>query len=135
MLAKAYSISLTTDACQLSTGDSYVAVTGHWIDDNWSLLSCVLGYSASNGMWAISSGVVLLCDFATCSQPHGTTDGSAGQGPRPSQVRSRVSGGLRHNRQRLDHVGRVGAPGQGRSLRGVRSVCVPSPAAVNQARS
>jgi hypothetical protein len=49
MLAKASSIALTTDACALLTGDSYVAVTAHWIDEHWNLLSAVLGCSACNG--------------------------------------------------------------------------------------
>ena len=32
----------------MPTGDSYVAVTGHWISSEWELLSAVLGVSISN---------------------------------------------------------------------------------------
>ena len=51
------SISLKTDSATLPTGESFVAVTGHWIDRvtsdtsgkcNWKLLSTVLAVSVEN---------------------------------------------------------------------------------------
>ena len=41
-------MSLTTDAAKMPTGDSYVAVTCHWISTDWCLMSAVLGVSISN---------------------------------------------------------------------------------------
>ena len=35
--------------CSMHTGDSYVAVTAHWLDPQWNMMSCVLGVSMSNG--------------------------------------------------------------------------------------
>ena len=35
MLKQSSSVSLTTDAAKMSTGDSYVAITGHWISSGW----------------------------------------------------------------------------------------------------
>eukprot|EP00731_Ephydatia_muelleri_P008632 Em0004g970a len=32
----------------MHTGDSYVAVTAHWLDAEWRMMSCVLGVSISN---------------------------------------------------------------------------------------
>ena len=48
ILQQSTSVSLTTDAAKMPTGDSYVAVTGHWISSDWELLSAVLGVSISN---------------------------------------------------------------------------------------
>ena len=48
LLQQSTSVSLTTDAAKMPTGDSYVAVTGHWISSDWELLSAVLGVSISN---------------------------------------------------------------------------------------
>ena len=55
---RATSISLTTDSATLPTGESFVAVTGHWIDrvpsenagkSNWKLKSAVLALLVDNG--------------------------------------------------------------------------------------
>ena len=54
------SIALTSDSTLLPTGESYVAVTGHWIDRTpcekaaaslikWRLVSAVLAVSVDNG--------------------------------------------------------------------------------------
>ena len=48
MLKQSSSVSLTTDAAKMPTGDSYVAITGHWISSGWELLSAVLAVSISN---------------------------------------------------------------------------------------
>ena len=48
LLYQSTSVSLTTDAAKMLTGDSYVAVTCHWISSEWELLSAVLGVSTSN---------------------------------------------------------------------------------------
>ena len=48
LLLQSTSVSLTTDAAKMPTGDSYVAVTGHWIRSDWELLSAVLGVRISN---------------------------------------------------------------------------------------
>ena len=48
MLKQSSSVSLTTDAAKMPTGDSYVAITGHWISSGWELLSAVLAISISN---------------------------------------------------------------------------------------
>ena len=32
MMANAVSVSITTDAASMHTGDSYIAVTAHWLD-------------------------------------------------------------------------------------------------------
>ena len=48
LLQQSTSVYLTTDAAKMPTGDSYVAVTGHWISSDWELLSAVLGVSISN---------------------------------------------------------------------------------------
>ena len=48
LLQQSTSVSLTTDAAKMPTGDSYIAVTGHWISSDWELLSAVLGVSISN---------------------------------------------------------------------------------------
>ena len=60
---RASSIALTADGATAHTGESYVAVTGHWIDRvpqtgqnlqlarcSWKLLSAVLAVSVDNGM-------------------------------------------------------------------------------------
>ena len=61
----ATSISLTTDSATLPTGESFIAVTGHWIDRlpsdtsgkcNWKLLSAVLAVSVDNGNRLYHSG-------------------------------------------------------------------------------
>ena len=39
----------------MPTGDSYVAVKGHWISSEWELLSAVLGVSISNTAQEIAS--------------------------------------------------------------------------------
>ena len=49
LMANAPSVSITTDAASMHTGDSYVAVTAHWLDPQWNMMSCVLGVSMSNG--------------------------------------------------------------------------------------
>ena len=48
MLKQSSSVSLTTEAAKMPTGDSYVAITGHWISSGWELLSVVLAISISN---------------------------------------------------------------------------------------
>ena len=48
MLKQSSSVSLTTEAAKMPTGDSYVAITGHWISSGWELLSAVLAISISN---------------------------------------------------------------------------------------
>eukprot|EP00731_Ephydatia_muelleri_P017432 Em0010g530a len=48
LMANAPSVSITTDAAFMHTGDSYVAVTAHWLDPQWNMMSCVLGVSMSN---------------------------------------------------------------------------------------
>ena len=53
LMANAPSVSVTTDAASMHTGDSYVAVTAHWLDPQWNMMSCVLGVSISNGMGRI----------------------------------------------------------------------------------
>ncbi|KAL5479612.1 hypothetical protein EMCRGX_G023159 [Ephydatia muelleri] len=45
--ASATSVSITTDAATMHTGDSYVAVTAHWLDAEWRIMSCVLEEIAS----------------------------------------------------------------------------------------
>ena len=52
-MANAPSVSVTTDAASMHTGDSYVAVTAHWLDPQWNVMSCVLGVSVSNGMGGV----------------------------------------------------------------------------------
>ena len=60
---RASSITLTADGATAHTGESYVAVTGHWIDRvqqtgqtlqlgkcSWKLLSAVLAVSVDNGI-------------------------------------------------------------------------------------
>ena len=54
LLASATSVSITTDATTMHTGDSYVAVTAHWLDAEWRMMSCVLGVSISNGKYSVS---------------------------------------------------------------------------------
>ena len=49
MMANAVSVFITTDAASMHTGDSYIAVTAHWLDAQWNMMSCVLGVSISNG--------------------------------------------------------------------------------------
>ena len=53
LMANAPSVSVTTDAASMHTGDSYVAVTAHWLDPQWNVMSCVLGVSVSNGMGGV----------------------------------------------------------------------------------
>ena len=48
LLQQSTSVLLTTDAAKMPTGDSYVAVTCHWISADWCLMSAVLGVSISN---------------------------------------------------------------------------------------
>eukprot|EP00731_Ephydatia_muelleri_P001200 Em0001g1200a len=48
MIADAVSVSITTDAASMHTGDSYFAITAHWLDSQWNLMSCMLGVSISN---------------------------------------------------------------------------------------
>ena len=54
LLASATSVSITTDAATMNTGDSDVAVTAHWLDAEWRMMSCVLGVSISNGKYSVS---------------------------------------------------------------------------------
>ena len=35
MLKQSSSVSLTIEAAKMPTGDSYVAITGHWISSGW----------------------------------------------------------------------------------------------------
>ena len=58
---EATSISCTTDACELHTGDSVVAITGHFIQRKfvgqkmkWLLHSVVLGLDVDNGAFPIT---------------------------------------------------------------------------------
>ena len=39
LLQQSTSVSLTTDAAKMPTGDSYVAVTCHWMSTDWCLMS------------------------------------------------------------------------------------------------
>eukprot|EP00731_Ephydatia_muelleri_P006854 Em0003g1102a len=48
LLFAATSVSITTDAATMHTGDSYVTVTAHWLDAKWKMMSCVLGVAISN---------------------------------------------------------------------------------------
>ena len=48
LLQQSTSVSLTTDAARMPTGDFYVAVTCYWISTDWCLMSAVLGVSISN---------------------------------------------------------------------------------------
>eukprot|EP00731_Ephydatia_muelleri_P034291 Em0054g14a len=48
MIADAVSVSIKTDTASMHTGDSYIAITAHWLDSQWNLMSCVLGVSISN---------------------------------------------------------------------------------------
>ncbi|KAL5517638.1 hypothetical protein EMCRGX_G003221 [Ephydatia muelleri] len=48
LLQQSFSVSLTTDAAKMPTGDYYVAVTCHWISMDWCLMSAVLGLFIKN---------------------------------------------------------------------------------------
>ena len=48
MQKQSSSVSITTDAAKMPTGDSYVANTGHWVSSGWELLLAVLAVSISN---------------------------------------------------------------------------------------
>eukprot|EP00731_Ephydatia_muelleri_P003056 Em0001g3056a len=48
LLFAATSVSITTDAATMHTGDLYVTVTAHWLDAKWKMMSCVLGVAISN---------------------------------------------------------------------------------------
>eukprot|EP00731_Ephydatia_muelleri_P024124 Em0016g395a len=48
LLQQSTSVLLATDAAKMLTGDSYVAVTCHWISADWCLMSAVLGLSIKN---------------------------------------------------------------------------------------
>ena len=55
-MQRASSVALTTDGAGTHTGESYVAVTGHWIDriptpthSTWKMVSAVLAVSIDNG--------------------------------------------------------------------------------------
>lgn len=50
VLSSVESIHITSDAAALATGDSYVTVVGHWIDDHWEKVSKILALVVSNGM-------------------------------------------------------------------------------------
>ena len=47
MMANAVSVSITTDAASMHTGNSYIGITAHWLDAQWNMMSCVLGVSIS----------------------------------------------------------------------------------------
>ena len=47
MMANAVSVSITTDAASMHAGDSYIAVTAHWLDAQWNMMSCVLWYQSA----------------------------------------------------------------------------------------
>ena len=66
LMANAPSVSVTTDAASMHTGDFYVAVTAHWLDPQWNM-SCVLGVSISNGKGRIRSvnKYIILCGHAS----------------------------------------------------------------------
>ena len=43
-------MAITTDGATMkNTGDSYIAITGHWITPGWKLISAVLGVKISDG--------------------------------------------------------------------------------------
>ena len=48
LLQQSTSVSLTTDAAKMPTGDSHAAVTCDWISTDWCLMSAVLGVSISD---------------------------------------------------------------------------------------
>ena len=60
MLKQSSSVSFTTDAAKMPTGDSYVAITGHWISSGWELLSAVLAVSISHTAQEIGSLIMEL---------------------------------------------------------------------------
>ena len=60
LLQQSTSVSLTTDAAKMPTGDSYVAVTCHWMSTDWCLMSAVLGVSISNASHTAEEIVSLL---------------------------------------------------------------------------
>ena len=72
LMANAPSVSVTTDAASMHTGDSHVAVPAHWLDPQWNVMSCVLGVSISNGMVlcaciycaSLTIKLILLVSFA-----------------------------------------------------------------------
>ena len=63
-LAQASSVAITTDGATMkNTGDSYIAITGHWITPGWKLISAVLGVKISDGkvVCACVCAFVYLC--------------------------------------------------------------------------
>ena len=48
MMLKLKDMLKQSSSVSLPTGDSYVAITGHWISSGWELLSAVLVVSISN---------------------------------------------------------------------------------------
>jgi hypothetical protein len=50
-IAKADHISLTTDAATTQTGDNYIAVTSHHIDETWNLVNLVLAVHVDNSTY------------------------------------------------------------------------------------
>eukprot|EP00731_Ephydatia_muelleri_P005008 Em0002g1184a len=48
LLFAATSVSITTNAATMHTGDSHITVTAHWLDAKWKMMSCVLGVAISN---------------------------------------------------------------------------------------
>lgn len=61
-LAQASSVAITTDGATMkNTGDSYIAITGHWITPGWKLVSAVLGVKISDGKVVCVCVLVCVC--------------------------------------------------------------------------
>ena len=52
LLHRADSISCTTDAAKMISGDDAVTITASWIDEKWQLQNAVLAIDLDNGMCA-----------------------------------------------------------------------------------
>ena len=53
-IEQASSVAITTDGATMkNSGDSYVAITGHWITPAWKLMSAVLGVKISDGTYHV----------------------------------------------------------------------------------
>ena len=60
MMSCVLGVSITTDAASMHTGDSYMAVTAHWLGAEWRVMSCVLGVSISNGKYFLYSDIIFI---------------------------------------------------------------------------
>ena len=78
---RASSISLTTDSVLAHTGESYVGVTGHWIDSqpspvvgkfSWKLVSAVLAVKVDNESHTAENIAALLTDCVNVKYQLGT---------------------------------------------------------------